>query len=254
MNARPARPETLSVVVPCFNEEGNVEQFAATLLPILEDLAREWAKVDVVLVDDGSSDGTYRELQALARETARLSVRAVTHGVNRGLGAAMRTGFEEARGEVIVTTDSDGTYPFTTIPALLARLEDDVDIVTASPYHPDGGIENVPAHRLVLSRGASVLYRLFVDPKIHTYTALFRAYRRRVVEEVPFASNDFLACAEILVNARLRGFNVAEMPAILRSRAVGTSKARLVRILRSHVRFQAQVVLRRARGMMGNSP
>src|SRR5690606_12620865 len=241
------RPETLSVVVPCYNEEGSVEQFAATLMPVLEGLTREWTNVDVVLVDDGSTDATYRALKALERRTERLEVRAVTHGVNRGLGAAMRTGFREARGAVIVTTDSDGTYPFTTIPDLLARLTDDVDVVTASPYHPEGGIENVPAHRLVLSRGASVLYRMFVDPGIHTYTALFRAYRRRVIEEVPFASDDFLACAELLVNARLRGFRVAELPAILRSRAVGTSKARLARILRSHLRFQAEVVARRAR-------
>jgi dolichol-phosphate mannosyltransferase len=240
--------QTLSVVVPCYDEEGNVEQFAATLLPVLEGLTPAWKKIDLVLIDDGSSDGTYSELRALERSSDELEVRAFTHGQNRGLGAAMRTGFREAKGDVIVTTDSDGTYPFSTIPALLERLRPEVDVVTASPYHPDGGIENVPAHRLVLSRGASVLYRLFVDPKIHTYTALFRAYRRRVVDEVPFASNDFLACAEILVNARLRGFSIVEMPAVLRSRAIGTSKARLLRIIRSHVRFQGAVIARRIRG------
>lgn len=233
--------EILSIVVPCFNEEGNVEQFAATLLPVVDQLSRDWSKVDVVLVDDGSHDGTYSELRKLVVETAKVSVRAVSHGTNRGLGAAIRTGFREAVGDVIVTTDSDGTYPFSDIPRLLDHLGPDVDIVTASPYHPDGGIENVPHYRLVLSRGASVLYRILVDRNIHTYTALFRAYRRRVVDEVPFESNDFLSCAEILVNAKLRGFRVAELPAILRSRAIGTSKARLARITRSHLRFQTKI-------------
>jgi dolichol-phosphate mannosyltransferase len=239
---------TLSVIVPCFNEEGNVDQFASTLLPVLDELTEQWKSVELLLVDDGSTDRTYTELEALERQSERLTVRAVTHGVNRGLGAAMRTGFRETTGEVVVTTDSDGTYPFSDISKLLSLLTPDVDLVTASPYHPEGGIENVPPHRLVLSRGASVLYRLFVDPKIHTYTALFRAYRRRLLDTVSFESNDFLACAEILVNARLKGFKIAEMPAILRSRAIGTSKARLARITRSHVRFQADIIARRLTG------
>ena len=238
---------TLSVVVPCFNEEGNVEQFASTLLPVLETVVPDFDAVDLLLVDDGSTDATYAQLKEIAASAkgGRISIRAVTHGTNKGLGAAMRTGFRETTGDVVVTTDSDGTYPFSEIPRLLACLGPDIDLVTASPYHPAGGIENVPPHRLVLSKGASILYRVFVDPKIHTYTALFRAYRRRLLDEVSFESNDFLACAELLVNARLAGFHIAEMPAILRSRVIGTSKARLVRIIRSHVKFQAGVVARR---------
>lgn len=242
---------TLSVVVPCFNEEGNVDQFASTLLPVLEKMTPDWESIELLLVDDGSTDATYAQLQQLAKsapKSDKLTVRAVTHGTNKGLGAAMRTGFTETKGDVVVTTDSDGTYPFTEIPRLLSYLGPDIDLVTASPYHPAGGIENVPKHRLVLSRGASVLYRIFVDPRIYTYTALFRAYRRRLLDQVSFESNDFLACAEILVNARLAGFRIGEMPAILRSRAVGTSKARLARIMRSHVRFQTSVIARRILG------
>jgi dolichol-phosphate mannosyltransferase len=243
----------LSVVVPCFNEEGNVEQFAATLLPVLERLAPRWKSIDVVLIDDGSTDKTYAELQKLEGERGKIRVRAVTHGTNKGLGAAMRTGFRESTGDVVVTTDSDGTYPFSDIPQMLDMLGPDVDVVTASPYHPKGGIENVPRHRLVLSRGASVLYRVLVDPKIHTYTALFRCYRRRVLDQISFESNDFLACAEVLVNARLAGFRIAELPAILRSRVIGTSKARLARITRSHLKFQGQVALRRLQALMRSS-
>ncbi|MCA9588830.1 MAG: glycosyltransferase family 2 protein [Myxococcales bacterium] len=241
----PAARPTLSVVVPCYNEEGNVDQFSATLLPVLEALRPEYSNIDLLLVDDGSSDRTLEELKSLEGRGDGIDVRAVTHGVNKGLGAAIRTGFRETRGDIVVTTDSDGTYPFSEIPKLLSYLTPEIGIVTASPYHPDGGIENVPPHRLVLSRGASVLYRVLVDRKIHTYTALFRAHRREVLDAITFESNDFLACAEILVNARLAGFEIAEMPAILRSRAVGTSKARLARILRSHVRFQGQVLARR---------
>jgi dolichol-phosphate mannosyltransferase len=245
--------DVLSVVIPCYNEEGNIEQFAATLLPVLEAMANDWKGIDLVLVDDGSTDGTYFQLKKLERSAGSIRVRAVAHGTNRGLGAALRTGFRESIGGVIVTTDSDGTYVFAAIPRMLERLGPEVDIVSASPYHPDGGIENVPAYRLVLSKGASALYRILVDPAIYTYTSLFRVYRRRVVDEVPFDSDDFLSCAELLVNARLRGFRIAEYPAVLRSRAIGQSKARLARITQSHLKFQAQVALRRLAGLFGRS-
>src|SRR5205809_175854 len=80
-------------------------------------------------------------------------------------------------------------------------LRPGIDIVTASPYHPDGGVDGVAAYRLVLSRGSSLIYRLLVGSDLHTYTALFRAYRRDVVRSVEFRADGFLAVAEILVNA-----------------------------------------------------
>ena len=63
-------------------------------------------------------------------------------------------------------------------PRLLEILERGADVVTASPYHPDGGVANVPAYRLILSRGASFLYRVALRRDVHTYTSIFRAYRR----------------------------------------------------------------------------
>jgi dolichol-phosphate mannosyltransferase len=246
---------SLSIVVPCFNEGGNVARFAETLLPVVRDLQKTW-DVELVLVDDGSKDDTLARLEDLAASTHDVAIKVLPHGVNRGLGAAVRTGFAGSKGDVVVTTDSDGTYAFTEIPRLLSLLGPDVDIVTASPYHPDGGIDNVPQYRLVLSKGASFLYRVLVDPKVHTYTALFRAYRRRVIDDVKFESDDFLSCAEILVNAIMRGYRVVEAPAVLRSRVIGQSKARIARIIRSHLKFQARIIRRRAVEAMigGRSP
>lgn len=238
-------PESVSIVVPCYNEGGNVAQFASTLIPVALELAKT-RKVDLVLVDDGSKDDTLARLEELAAQTKELPIKVVPHGVNKGLGAAVRTGFANATGEIIVTTDSDGTYSFSEIPRLLDLMAPDVDVVTASPYHPEGGIDNVPPYRIFLSKGASFLYRVLVDPKVHTYTALFRAYRRKVVRDVKFESNDFLSMAEILVNAIMRGYRVVEAPAVLHSRAIGQSKARIARIIRSHLRFQARVLRRRA--------
>jgi dolichol-phosphate mannosyltransferase len=235
----------LSVVIPYYNEIDNVAKLRDELLPVIARLA-ETCQAEVVFVDDGSTDGTYQALvDTLGNGTAQVSLRYERHEVNRGLGAALRTGFAAACGEVIVSTDSDGTYRFSEIPALLSCLTPEVDIVTASPYHPRGGVAGVPGYRLVLSRGSSAIYRILVRWSIHTYTCLFRAYRRRVIERVPFQSDGFLAGTELLVNGMLMGYRVAEYPAVLYSRAGGTSKAKLVRTIRAHLGFQGRVLLRR---------
>lgn len=232
----------ISIVIPCCNEADSVPQLATKLFPVVEQLQQD-RSVEVIFVDDGSRDETYARLQQIIAN--RSDMRIVQHPVNRGLGAAIRTGFTNARGDVIVTSDSDGTYHFDAIPALLARLTHGIDIVTASPYHQQGGIENVPKYRVILSRGSSFIYQVLVDRHIATYTALFRAYRREVTQRVPFASDGFLAGTELMVNAILMGYKVAEYPAVLHARQAGASKAKILRIIRAHLRFQASVLLRR---------
>jgi dolichol-phosphate mannosyltransferase len=233
----------LSIVVPCFNEADNAPTVERDLLPVARGLATD-GPVEIVFVDDGSSDDTLAVFEALCARHAgpQLLLRVVPHDRNRGLGAALRTGLRAAHGDVLVTTDCDATYRFHEIPKLLARLTPDVDVVTASPYHPEGHVENVPQHRLVLSKGSSALYRLLVDRRVHCYTALFRAYRRRVLQSARLSSDGFLAGTEILVNAMLAGHRVVEHPCTLHSRVMGTSKAKLLRTIKAHLRFQARLL------------
>jgi dolichol-phosphate mannosyltransferase len=236
----------LSIIIPCYNEVENVAKIEAELLPVVVELAQSYS-VELVFVDDGSTDDTWSTFrQAFGhRSDLPAEIRFVRHPVNRGLGAALRTGFAAAQGELVVTTDSDGTYKFSEIPRLLAYLTAEVDVVTASPYHPAGGVVGVPFYRLVLSRGSSAIYRLLVDWHIHTYTCLFRAYRREVIKEISFVSNGYLAGTELLVKGMLRSYKVAEYPTVLHRRVFGLSKARLARTVLAHLRFQGVVLLHR---------
>jgi dolichol-phosphate mannosyltransferase len=233
----------LSIIIPCYNEIANVSKLQAEFFPVAAGLA-ETHSVEVIFVDDGSVDGTYRALvEAFGNGIGSdVLVRLEQHQVNRGLGAALRTGFAAARGRVIVTTDSDGTYKFSEIPGLLSCLDSGVDIVTASPYHPAGTVAGVPAYRLLFSRGCSAIYRLLADWHVYTYTCLFRAYRREVIENVTFESDGFLAGTELMVKAMLVGHRVAEYPAILYRREYGESKAKIMQTIRAHLRFQARVL------------
>lgn len=229
----------LTILVPCFNEADNVATLAGSLVPVVDSLRAE-RSVEIVFVDDGSTDGTGDLLEA--QFTGYPGAQVVRHERNRGLGAAIRTGFRHSRGDVVVTTDSDASYPFSLILPLLAQLEPGVDIVTASCYHPKGGIEQVPRYRILLSRTASLMYRALLDRRIHTYTCMFRAYRRLVVETVPFQSDGFLSVTELLANALAAGCVVREMPCTLQVRRHGASKAKIARTILSHLGFQWHLV------------
>ena len=245
----------ISIVVPCYNEADNIQKLNDEFFPVVESLigkpingqCGEVNRVQVVFVDDGSSDNTLEDLQTAfgSIDNQQIKVTIQNHPVNRGLGAAIRTGFQVVDGDIILTTDSDGTYKFSTIPRLLAMMEDGVDIITASPYHPDGEVIGVPGYRVFLSRGSSLLYRILLNWNINTYTALYRAYRRRVIDAIPFTADDYLAGTEIMVKAMLRGYKVVEFPAALHRRMFGVSKAKLARTIMSHLRFQGQLLLHR---------
>ena len=251
----------LSIIVPCYNEVDNVSKLHDELLPIIEDVVihgwknaiEEVRSAEMIFVDDGSRDETFSKLEEYfaSDNKSRIMFKFLKHETNLGLGAAIRTGFSNADGDILLTVDSDGTYKFSEIPALLSYLTPEVDIVTASPYHPMGGVVGVPAYRLVLSRGSSVLYRILVNWNVHTYTCLFRAYRSKVIKDIHFGSNGFLAGTELLVNAMLKGYRAVEFPAVLHRRMYGVSKAKIAQTILSHLKFQGWVLLYRIQSMLG---
>jgi dolichol-phosphate mannosyltransferase len=241
----------LSVVIPCYNEAENVAGLKETLTPVLANLSASprWQEVELILVDDGSKDDTARLLEEAFAGLP--NVKLIRHGVNKGLGAALRTGFAASSGDIVINTDSDATYPFSGIEPMLERLTAGVDIVTASPYHPQGGVDNVPAYRIFISKGASLCYRILLNPRIHTYTSMFRAYRRAVLVESLNEDNGFLGVTEILVRGVLNGAKVVEYPCRLRVRRYGQSKARIVQITRSHLNFMRRLLLHRVGSLFG---
>ena len=159
--------ESVSIVVPCYNEANGLVALRNGLTKVTAELG-ERTNLQVVLVDDGSVDDTYRELQAHLAKLPGAQVDIVRHDVNRGLTAALQTAAGVTTGEVVVTMDSDCTYDPVEIFGLLELMErTGADVVTGSPYHPRGGVENVPGWRLALSRGASRMYSLVLPQKLY---------------------------------------------------------------------------------------
>ncbi|MBI4248578.1 MAG: glycosyltransferase family 2 protein [Elusimicrobia bacterium] len=230
-------PPLYSVVVPYFNEEGNVPLIETELLPAARRLA---GPCEIVAVDDGSADATAARLEELARR--RGDVRLLRHERNRGMGAALRTGFAAARGEWVITLDSDCTFHPRLIAALVERqAQTGADCVSGS--HIQGGMRGVPALRAWPSYLVNQFYRGLLSRRISAYTAVFRLYRRLVLMQLPLRCEGYEINAEILAFFILRGYHVEETPAELTTRVWGISKMRAWRELGRHLRLARRIVL-----------
>lgn len=240
-------PPDYSLVVACLNEEEALPH----LFPLVDALfarSRERGlSPEIVLVDDGSTDGTPEILRHRAESDA--CCRVVTHPENRGFGAALRTGIAASTAPVIVSYDADATYPIDDVLKLIDSLEDS-DVAGATPFAAEGGAEEASAFRRFLSRGVVVLYRFAVGRRskgITVFTCAFRAYRRDALEKAPFQSNDFLAAAEILSLLLLAGRNVVEVPSTLTARRHGVSKMKVMKTGLRHLGLCARIRLRLGR-------
>jgi dolichol-phosphate mannosyltransferase len=234
----------LSVVVPMFNERDCVEPLIASLERIEVALSQQY-DLEFLLIDDGSTDETVALLRDALR--GRSNYLIVEHERNRGIAAAIQTGIRAARHEVVVSTDCDGSYDPVLIAEMAPLLQPGVDLVTASPYHPLGRVENVPQWRLKLSRLASRLYALVCRRRLSCYTSCFRVYRRSAVAEIELENERFVGVAELLWKILDRGGRIVEHPALLRSRVAGQSKMRVVRATLGHLRLIARIALQRLR-------
>lgn len=225
----------LTMVIAAYNEDAIMHATIVQVVQVLEmrpDLAWE-----LILVNDGSQDGTAALLDEAARADQR--IRVAHHPSNYGQGRALRTGFALARGATVLTWDADLSYH----PDYIWQLYDTLfarkaDIVLASPYAPGGVVRNVPGYRLFLSRwGNHFLARMCPYP-VHTITCVVRAYRREILDDLLLSANGMEIQLETILKASIHQLRVVELPAVLEWRieklqAAGISRVSKMRILQS---------------------
>ncbi|HYC32298.1 MAG TPA: glycosyltransferase [Gemmatimonadales bacterium] len=235
----------VTVVVPCYNEQQSLPYLANTLRGV----AREWAgqyRFEFVFVDDCSTDGTWDTLQRTFG--AERNCTLLRHERNRGVAAAIQTGIHAARSDIVCSMDCDCTYDPVDLGRMIPLLTDGVDMVTASPYHPQGSVKNVPGWRLFLSRSLSRAYRMVIRQKLHTYTSCFRVYRRSAAANIVLEREGFFGITEMLGRIDLAGGKIVEFPATLEARMLGRSKMKVLRTIGGHLALLVQFVRLRLRG------
>jgi glycosyltransferase involved in cell wall biosynthesis len=213
------RPE-ISVVIPLYNEEPNVEPLLDELFSVLHRLGRSH---EVICVDDGSKDGTFARLTAYAAKEPAL--RAIRFRLNFGQTAAMSCGIEHARGDVIVPMDGDLQNDPADIEKLLAHLETGCDVVSGwrkNRMDKEFG-------RKLPSRIANLLISIISGVRLHDYGCSLKAYRRDVLRDVKLYGEMHRF---IPIYASWQGARVTEMVVNHRARHAGKSKYGLSRTLK----------------------
>ena len=238
-----AGTQAVSVVVPCFNEEAALPYLANALAQVSRELAGRY-DLRVLFVDDGSRDGTLAALHRLFDGWPGATV--IAHDHNQGISAAILTGLRGAATEIVCSIDCDCTYDPRRLADMIPLLVERVDLVTASPYHPEGSVRNVQGWRLVLSRSASQLYRLVLRQKLHTYTSCFRVYRRSAVLALDLRDPGYLGLVELIGKLDLAGGRVIEYPTVLEARLLGRSKMKVARNVMRHLGQLARFAVLRA--------
>ena len=208
------------VIIPTYNERENLSRL------ILEILAAD-CELDVLVVDDGSPDGTGALAESLTRQTSR--VRVIQRGSKQGLATAYVEGFKCALAhhyELIIQMDADFSHRPQDLPRLL-RAAEDADVVIGSRNIPGGGTENWSALRCLVSRGGSLYARTLLELPIRDCTSGFKCFRREVLESIDFdllRANGFGFQVEVNAFATRAGFRIVEVPIVFPDRTAGHSK------------------------------
>lgn len=233
--------QLVSVVVPCLNESESLPQLHQKLAELQAECADQY-RFEVVLVDDGSSDGTPDLATELFEDGFRLNLQR--HGKNRGIAAALMTGIQASEGPTIVTIDADCTFDPADIPQLLARLQDGVSVVIGSPYHPEGGVDHVPGWRILLSRACSRMYRALFRNPVNCYTGCFRAFRAADTRQITLDNSGFVGVVELLWKLDGQPGRFVEVPVRLSNRKYGQSKMKTVRAMAKHFLLMVRIATR----------
>lgn len=211
------------IVSPTYQEAENIVEFLTLVTQHAPD-------ADVLIVDDGSPDGTADLVADFAREHPRVSV--LRRNSLDGLGAAYRAGFavglDPANGyEVLVHIDADLSHPAQMIPDLLGAIEGGADLAIASRYVAGGAVRNWSRRRVLLSRWGNRYSRLMLSIPIRDITAGFRAYRTdalRRVDPATTGADGYVFHTEMSVRSSDHGLRIVELPVCFVDRERGASK------------------------------
>ncbi|HKW58528.1 MAG TPA: dolichyl-phosphate beta-glucosyltransferase [Candidatus Dormibacteraeota bacterium] len=207
----------LSVVVPCYNEEGRLPRTVERIEAYLDAERRDY---ELILVDDGSGDGTRGVMDAAAKDHAAVRVETLPH--NRGKGRALAVGVEAARGDPILVTDADLSTPIEELEKLQAALDGGAGVAIGSRALRQSRVEvSQPLYRVLMGKGFNLIVQAVLLPGIWDTQCGFKLFRADVAHRVfaGLVTDGFGYDPEVLYRARKQGVKIAEVPVVWRNSA-----------------------------------
>ncbi|KAG0494927.1 hypothetical protein HPP92_005921 [Vanilla planifolia] len=211
-----------SIIIPTYNERLNIALITYLIFKHLSEFCFE-----IIIVDDGSPDGTQdivKQLQQLYGED-RILLRARPRKL--GLGTAYCYGLSHASGDFVIIMDADLSHHPKYLPSFIKKqMETGASIVTGTRYVKEGGVHGWNLMRKLTSRGANVLAQTFLRPGVSDLTGSFRLYKKSVLEDVisSVVSKGYVFQMEMIVRAARKGYHIEEVPITFVDRVFGSSK------------------------------
>ncbi len=213
------KKQTVSIIIPTYNERGNIEKLIPQIFKSCEALD---ASVEVVIVDDNSPDGTGAVAEELGR---KYNVRVLHRAGKLGLASAAIKGFSESKSNILGVMDADISHPPQTLPELIRPiLKGEAELTVGSRYIKGGGVEVWPFHRKLISGGATLMARHLTRVKDPMSGIFFM--KRSVIEGISLNAKGYKIGLEVIVKGKYS--KVSEVPYIFRNRFVGKSKLTLM--------------------------
>jgi dolichol-phosphate mannosyltransferase len=228
----------ISIIIPLFNEEENVLLYPRKLFPVAELAIQKLGEdCEFVLVDDGSQDHTLERLKELNDGSYKMTI--VPHGINKGVGVAVKTGITNAKGDLLVMMDSDLSYRPEDIGKLLAAYkETGADCISGSPYlGKELTAEISSPFRMFMSGAVNTLYRFLLGSNITCVSGIFRLYKKEILNSLVLESNNFEVFAEIISKLILSGRSVKEIGVKLHEREYGESKLNVRKEIKNNLKM-----------------
>lgn len=215
----------VSIVLPTHNERRNLETLVPALLEVLQNEACE-----LIVVDDASTDDTPAWLAAYAERDPRVS--AIIGDSLLGIGNALRRGYDQAKGEILVSMDADLSFEAEIAVELLAAIRGGLDLVIGSRHHPQGRYEapnSEIARKRFVSRYSNLIIRSFVREGVSDFSVNCRAIRRSLWERLVLRERTNIWLIEMIVESAIHRAEVGEIPVTFQDRRYGESKLNLSR-------------------------
>ncbi len=198
----PQRRKSITAFFPAFNDQSSIAVVVGKAFALLPRYTDDY---EVIVVNDGSSDGTAAVLEDLKRKHTCLTV--IHHERNRGYGAALKTGFANASKDLVFYTDGDGQYDVDELAGLIPLMVDGVDVVNGFKIKRSDSMR-----RIVLGEIYKFLARLMFRLPIRDVDCDFRLIRRKAIQEIELTSSSGVVCAEMIYKLSRAGRRFTEIP------------------------------------------